>query len=828
MTADADVLEWLTGFCARSATPDQIELLTSLVDEATIAAVASHLADDTELRAEARALWRAQWQGFLSALALRIFEVRPPAELAALARATVVRGLGLDVVTSVVQVGKRTVWNYLVAVLEAEIADPELRGRALVLIWNRATEWMDESLEVWLRHHADELDRDRSGDRASRTVFAILRGEDVDGVAAETELRHPLALPQTALVLSAEAEPEPGQDLSELLSKLAAAVGSPALLVDRGPREAWAWVVTDGPVRLPGTCLPDVPGLRLAVGNTAAGVAGMRRSHRQARAARRVQPGATVVHYADVEAVCLATGDGSVSAMRELARRELGALTHPDEATTRIRETLTAHVTSGAETATTAGLLGVHPNSVRYRLRQAEALIGHSLTERTLELELALRFLSEYSAEGAVPYPVADPGLADSAVRRLPPLPASREVRAVLASFAARHRDSEETRRVVAAVDERIRACLPQLPDDAGLLSALAASTRANWIGFATAVEREPFQVRPPEAALDWGRTLARRNLDSDTLVKVYRVGQRAVWGHVVDLLTREIPSSSLRSAVLVHLWDLAMEWLDTTHDAVVAAYHAERGRWREGALARRTALVRAVLRGETVDFSEASGRLAHPLHLHHTAFVAWLDAPVDQPDAVLDALAGRVATAFGAGRALTIPNGAEGLWGWLATARPVTAWPDLDLSGPRVRFAFGSCATGPDGFRRSHREALAAERIALTGTRRRRITRYRDVELVCLTTGDGDRAGLDILIDRELGALAAATEAATRLRETARLFLRHGGDVKAVADRLGLHANTVRYRIARAEELLGHPITERRAHVELALRGLEILGGNH
>lgn len=48
---------------------------------------------------------------------------------------------------------------------------------------------------------------------------------------------------------------------------------------------------------------------------------------------------------------------------------------------------------------------------------------------------------------------------------------------------------------------------------------------------------------------------------------------------------------------------------------------------------------------------------------------------------------------------------------------------------------------------------------------------------------------------------------------------------VEAVADRLFVHKNTVRYRIARAEELLGHPLTERAAHLALALRYVALFG---
>jgi DNA-binding PucR family transcriptional regulator len=49
--------------------------------------------------------------------------------------------------------------------------------------------------------------------------------------------------------------------------------------------------------------------------------------------------------------------------------------------------------------------------------------------------------------------------------------------------------------------------------------------------------------------------------------------------------------------------------------------------------------------------------------------------------------------------------------------------------------------------------------------------------------------------------------------------------NVEATADRLFVHKNTVRYRIAKAEELLGHPLSERSTQVELALRWVSLFG---
>ena len=75
------------------------------------------------------------------------------------------------------------------------------------------------------------------------------------------------------------------------------------------------------------------------------------------------------------------------------------------------------------------------------------------------------------------------------------------------------------------------------------------------------------------------------------------------------------------------------------------------------------------------------------------------------------------------------------------------------------------------------------------------------------------------------LGGLATDDEQHARLRETLLLFLQAGGSYKTAAERLMLHKNTVQYRIHRAEESLGRPVSENRQDVELALRATHWLG---
>ncbi len=75
------------------------------------------------------------------------------------------------------------------------------------------------------------------------------------------------------------------------------------------------------------------------------------------------------------------------------------------------------------------------------------------------------------------------------------------------------------------------------------------------------------------------------------------------------------------------------------------------------------------------------------------------------------------------------------------------------------------------------------------------------------------------------LAGLAADDEHQARLRATPLVFLQTGGSYKTTAMRLMLHKNTVQYRIRKAEESLGRPLSENRPDVELALRASQWLG---
>jgi DNA-binding PucR family transcriptional regulator len=125
-------------------------------------------------------------------------------------------------------------------------------------------------------------------------------------------------------------------------------------------------------------------------------LSGFRLTHIEAVAAlaiaeRHDEP---VTRYADVELACLAAGILCDDARAAFVRRELGGLVAADGATRRLRETLRVYLKQGGDAAATGELLNLHPNTVRYRVRQAEQRLGHGIHQRRVQLELALELVA--------------------------------------------------------------------------------------------------------------------------------------------------------------------------------------------------------------------------------------------------------------------------------------------------------------------------------------------------------------------------------------------------------------------------------------------------
>jgi DNA-binding PucR family transcriptional regulator len=180
-------------------------------------------------------------------------------------------------------------------------------------------------------------------------------------------------------------------------------------------------------------------------------------------------------------------------------------------------------------------------------------------------------------------------------------------------------------------------------------------------------------------------------------------------------------------------------------------------------------------------------------------------------------------------GEPVFLPRDESSAWAWLGLGIrdrfDATGAEAAGVDGD-LHFAFGDAAKGSPGFRLTHRQALAAQAVALAaGAAAPRVVTFGEVAPVAMMLGSADLLRAWVLAT--LAGLAADDEHHARLRDMLLVFLRSGGSYKATAEQLVLHKNTVQYRIRKAEESLGRPAAEHRDDVELALRVSRWLGSS-
>ncbi|KAA1416816.1 PucR family transcriptional regulator [Nocardioides humilatus] len=375
-------------------------------------------------------------------------------------------------------------------------------------------------------------------------------------------------------------------------------------------------------------------------------------------------------------------------------------------------------------------------------------------------------------------------------------------------------------------IDDVIATQIPEIAGDAMLVQDLHKSTGAQWRSFLAHLSEEHRLVLP-SAAADLARSLARRGMDLAILLKVYRVAQQAVYQFLIDVIDAVGKEHApARDEVLVFIWSRAGQWMDDSVESLIQTFYEERQNLNDGVLIRRQETIEALLGDAPPTSDQASNALSHALQHWQTALLVWSsESSGSATEAMLD-VANAVAQALKAPRPLTMVAGSRDLWCWVATPTK----PDLGLLAPLeallketgTHLAVGLPAPGVGGFRSSHDEARSARELALEVPGVTALVRYDEVELLCILASQDTLARR--MVAREIGPLGAADKNLALVRETALVYLTTL-NVEATAERLFVHKNTVRYRIAKAEELLGHPLTERSTQVELALRWVAFFG---
>ena len=313
---------------------------------------------------------------------LRLDEIEPPPQAAAFARELARRNVPVSQLDRAYRVAALALWRWAVGEVRARVGG-DLAGAIEALSEGVFVTGDVFSATVMERYAAEREQWLRSTDAVrAATVTEILGGGQVDVVACSARLRYELRQSHQAFIVWADG------DSAE--TDASAIGGSRGLLWPMGSGAVAGWCPAGS---LDADALDD--GTWLAVGTPGPGLDGFRRSHAEAREARRVArmtarpPGC--VHYDAVAVIALLTQDEAQA--RRFAERTLGPLAQPDPAMRRLAETLRVTLEHQGSPRRAAEVLGVHENTVAKRLRSVEQLVGRDIRGRSAELLAALAIL---------------------------------------------------------------------------------------------------------------------------------------------------------------------------------------------------------------------------------------------------------------------------------------------------------------------------------------------------------------------------------------------------------------------------------------------------
>ena len=387
--------------------------------------------------------------------------------------------------------------------------------------------------------------------------------------------------------------------------------------------------------------------------------------------------------------------------------------------------------------------------------------------------------------------------------------------------------DTEAMSREVSATI--LRACYADRTEDPDFVAALDRSVRDNIrtiLGlFAGRVNLD--SARPQEA-LAFADLSATLGIPISILERAYLVGVADFWRRWFDCCRveadeRQVPLDALVREPTI----LLFRYIDHVLASVVSRYDQTRAEMVHTREHLRRTVLSQILAGaaDLIDAAELERGLAYPLAATHVAvsFEAEGRAEADRRASVCRC-------ACDATDVLAHQDGARRFTVWLGRR---DGYVPSQLSALRCALQDGGGTAvlsepwaGLGGLRRTYDEvvmAISVQRALRGHADGIGVVAYRDVRLDALLLADRDRARR--FLQEELGELAGPDPRLCLIREALRVSLSTGSHVSAAA-LLGVHENTVRNRVRRAEELLPRGVTlQRRTELQVALRLTLALG---
>jgi len=414
--------------------------------------------------------------------------------------------------------------------------------------------------------------------------------------------------------------------------------------------------------------------------------------------------------------------------------------------------------------------------------------------------------------------------------------PVDGELRAQVEAVAAALADRSAA--ITSSMRDLLSTRIEELSGDTAIIDLLGSSIEGNVENILHALRHgiTVEDIEPPSAAFEYARRLAQRGVPVNALVRAYRLGQQHLLEAAFSECMRQHPDPLVQAATYQQVVTVTFDYIDWISQRIVTVYESERERWLTERNTARVNRVHDLISGATSDIDAAEAVIGYRLRVPHLGAVLWVDETGAQQDQLtrFNRTVTTLAEKLGCGWSpLVTPRDRCSAWAWI----PVTEEFTLDLSAvrpllddaagpPLPRVALGRVHSGLAGFRQTHLEALQAQRVAMIrDDPAHPVTGFHEpgLNVAALLAIDIDQTRR--WVHETLGNLADDDEQHERLRETLLLFFQHDSSYTAAGEAMLMHKNSVKYRVASAEKILGRPLGEDRQAVELALTACHWLG---
>ena len=317
-------------------------------------------------------------------------------ELLAASRDLVRRGLRESAVRAY-RIGQNALWEHWMSIAFELTSDAGELRELLQVSARSLFSFIDDTnaaIAAQMQAEREELTRGTHSERRE-VIELIMAGAPISPQRAASRLGYTLNQNHTAAVIWSdlpESDPSDLDQASEALARSADAVRPLSVIASAATR--WVWIPADIAPDPPGLgkVVDDLRGVHVAIGSTARGIEGFRRSHLDAlntqRLLARLRSSQRIASFEAIRLVSLVTEN--LEAADQFVKDTLGGL---EAASVEVRTAVLAFVAEQCNVSRAAARLYTHRNTLLRRLTRADQLLPRPLEDNSVNVAVALDVL---------------------------------------------------------------------------------------------------------------------------------------------------------------------------------------------------------------------------------------------------------------------------------------------------------------------------------------------------------------------------------------------------------------------------------------------------